>query len=936
LLGKELHSCGSHPGFAVSNQEKKETYMSKNLTRKGLALGAIVALGSSLFAGAPAFAGVLKSAEITLAPAAGTSYNTLAQSTFALTTLLDPTLDGASSQKTLSELSYLVLNSGAKAVTVAFDGAFTTDAATEVKVASADAAGDIGAYTGTITNGVASSKKAIVVTGRGNNTADASDVNNGKNTFTIGTTATDADVTVTVQAWLDDNNDGLIGAQEWTSEVRTVKFIQPANVTATTTVTSATLGTASIKGSVVVGNDINNENLPAGAVQIQFKNNGDIVPVKTGATSTEDSTDVAWDATSAALINANYTVGSVDVADAKYNDAITRVSGTAVLKPGTVIAQAYYKTSASTVVALGAASNAKSSTAGADVSVDGTDVLKVTGSANATAGADAQIRTGYQGDITFTSYVLSADSADTSTTAGKVSIVKVAGNKVKVTLTKSTDAFDAASTFTAGGVTLTATSGPVSFTALSDADGKISFTGKGTGVKGDSVVVSIAALGIAGYKTADTNTITWKDAVATSLVATDTVGASAELKTTLGGTYNVNLSLVDQFGQLFTSVRRVKIDNNGGSAIFAHYPEFVGGKVSQAIVDNSTAAGVVTVRATLQKKNASTGAWEADTAIGATNVLVVNVNAKVAASATGTASSTVAVATTQKTLVKADLRLDSNTQTATTIGYGSAATQTISGVVSDSTGAGVAGATVTVTGAGLGFVVNGNVYSVGSATIAATSTGSYSVDVYSTTAGKVSVVVASGAATKSVAIEFSGITTLDTKGTITLDVASLSQVGRAVTVTATVKDSYGNVVNTGADAIAVSVTGVGSLSVAKVETDADGKATFQFVAGANDFGDAVITAKYTNADDTVVSASKTVTVGITDAQIDVVGKRVTAVASFSKGKTVAFYVNGEKKWSKLSASDADVVLNYNLKKGRNTVTVKISGGFVTTDIIVVK
>ena len=78
------------------------------------------------------------------------------------------------------------------------------------------------------------------------------------------------------------------------------------------------------------------------------------------------------------------------------------------------------------------------------------------------------------------------------------------------------------------------------------------------------------------------------------------------------------------------------------------------------------------------------------------------------------------------------------------------------------------------------------------------------------------------------------------------------------------------------------------------------------------------------------------TVGLTDAQIDIVGKRVTAVASFSKGKTVAFYVDGVKKWSKLSASDADVVLNYNLKKGTHTVTVKISGGLTTTERFIVK
>ena len=56
--------------------------MSKNLTRKGLAFGAVVALGSSLFAGTPASAAEL----LTLAPSAGTTYNTLSTSTFTLAT----------------------------------------------------------------------------------------------------------------------------------------------------------------------------------------------------------------------------------------------------------------------------------------------------------------------------------------------------------------------------------------------------------------------------------------------------------------------------------------------------------------------------------------------------------------------------------------------------------------------------------------------------------------------------------------------------------------------------------------------------------------------------------------------------------------------------------------------------------------------------------
>ena len=60
--------------------------MSKNLTRKGLALGAIVALGASVFAGSPAFA----ANELNVAPSAGTSYTAVAGSVFNLATTFAP------------------------------------------------------------------------------------------------------------------------------------------------------------------------------------------------------------------------------------------------------------------------------------------------------------------------------------------------------------------------------------------------------------------------------------------------------------------------------------------------------------------------------------------------------------------------------------------------------------------------------------------------------------------------------------------------------------------------------------------------------------------------------------------------------------------------------------------------------------------------------
>ena len=173
---------------------------------------------------------------------------------------------------------------------------------------------------------------------------------------------------------------------------------------------------------------------------------------------------------------------------------------------------------------------------------------------------------------------------------------------------------------------------------------------------------------------------------------------------------------------------------------------------------------------------------------------------------------------------------------------------------------------------------------------------------------------------------------------------SAAQAGRAVTVSATLTDAYGNAI--AGKTVKFAVAGVGSLSSSDAVTDASGVATVRLVSSYGEDGDSVVTVSHNggdNATDTATQTTKddftlakTITFGITDAQIDNVGKRVTAVASFSKGKTVSFYVDGVKKWSKLSASDADVVLNYNLKKGTHTVTVKISGGLTTTERFIVK
>jgi len=911
--------------------------MSKNLTRKGLALAAIAALGVSVFAGAPAFAGT-ESAKITLAPTAGTTYTSIVGAKFSLKTELDATLASSGLEnKTLSKLSYLVTNSAAAKLTYGFTGAVTSNG--QFSYDSADVATDL---TGPVNTGLGATtlqttKKFVVIGGSVTNYGGSA----AANTLTVKTTTDATDpVSVTVQAWIDDNGNGKIDTFELTSPVRTINWVQASAVTATTTITSSTIGTSTLKASVVLGNDINMANLNTGDVGVKFTKNGSTLRTWAALSGVAgDSVDVA---------DTGYITANADREVTAYTNNTGSTANGEAIGANTYVAQAYFQGNS---IKLGAASNASAPVNGS-VSADSTDALEVTASANVlrlssgTAINTTTVRSGYAGNITFTSTV-KYKSVDGLTDYSAVG----AGVTVKVTLTNS--ALASSSSFVAGGKTLTSTSGPQSFTTTTDADGKISFTGAGTGVKNDAVTVSLAVLQkTGGYTTAVTgqNTVTWLDTVLganpAGLVNTDLIGAAGltpVLKIVKGSTYTLNYVVADQFGQVVTTgTYRALITTSNGTAAFTYYATSNAGKISQAIVDNATAAGAYTVTAALSKWNATTSTW--DDAARSASVAVVT-NTDVASAVSATAASSSAVATITKTLVNADLRVDNSTNNQTLIGYAAAATHhTISGTVTQASGAVLPGAVVTVTGAGLGFVVNNGVnavYSVGSATINADASGAYNVDVYSTTAGKASVVVTSGAATKTVSIEFSGITTLDKKGTITLDVVSLSQVGRAVTVSAVVKDSLGNPVKV-AGKLTFSLTGVGSLSTsAAVDTDATGKATVQFLAGANDFGDAVITAKYTvagatTADDVVVSASKTVTVGVTDAQVDIVGKRVTAVSSFTKGRTVAFYVDGVKKWSKLSASDADVVLYYNLKAGTHTVTVKITGGFVTTEKFIVQ
>ena len=202
--------------------------MSKNLTRKGLALGAIVALASTVIAGSPAFA----AGELTVAPSAGTSLNIAAGSVFNLKTTLAAGFTPAS----YDQLKYIVKTDANSAITYGVGIAAVTAPVTVQAVSVTSA--------------------AVAATGATSTTVNY-----------LGLSATTTSVTsnVEVTAFVDANNDGALTAGEWNT-VKTVSFKKAADIVPAVALTAPATGDTSAKATVVWG-DLNVEQMSAEAVK---------------------------------------------------------------------------------------------------------------------------------------------------------------------------------------------------------------------------------------------------------------------------------------------------------------------------------------------------------------------------------------------------------------------------------------------------------------------------------------------------------------------------------------------------------------------------------------------------------------------------------------------------------------------------------------------
>ena len=205
--------------------------MSNNLTRKGLALGALIALGSSVIAGAPAQA----AQTITISPAAGTSYNTtLGGASFALTAVVG----NSTSDAAAATLKFSIANPGSN-LEVGTVG---------VAVGNTAAAAAAGAVTGT-----ASTSATIV-------TAAAAALTAGKSAaIKIAATAaaTPATINAVVTAWLDQNGNNVIDTNEDTSAPVTVAFLANSGITAVASITAPLIGDVALTASATITPELN-------------------------------------------------------------------------------------------------------------------------------------------------------------------------------------------------------------------------------------------------------------------------------------------------------------------------------------------------------------------------------------------------------------------------------------------------------------------------------------------------------------------------------------------------------------------------------------------------------------------------------------------------------------------------------------------------------
>ena len=912
--------------------------MSKNLTRKSLAFGALVALTSSVIAGAPALA----ADSVTLEPAKGTSYNIILGENFDLNSYFTSAAQqGTETQKfrivdTDKNLSIGTGNTAVDTESATFD--------TEVNAAN----DNVG------TNLVAGDGIYVV--------AGGAKVGPIKDTLRLESAAT-ATFSVTVQSWLDFDGDNLIDTGEAASTVRTIKFVKASEVTAKTTITAPMVGDTTVEVTQEF-NDINNEQLTAANTGVKVtKGNGSEL---TGTAANTLVKNVAWDATDKFLYE---TTGSLTTAFAAGDiikvqplwkaagvPAATDTIGSAVY--ATVAKRTIQTVSADIVrgaTATSTAANVGASTATATVNRNKEFKFKITAKDDAVtpkgiAGLAVKITvlTGYYADPTATTAATGAVTLGSAT----------ADKKVIVNGTTYTDAAKLPGTSTTY----------AKIAATTDADGVA------------TVTIQTANFAVGDHVSALFEVENFTKRVSVRSVdptySAYITNAEAGVGTTDGAAAALNIAVVDQFGGVPADgtydARAVWVSNGqvtASTAASSTTKAVVAGKATLSILDNGTGVGtnVYSIRAS---KLADGGGYASDITIDGN----FEVNIKAAADLVpGKITSTGTYDSTTKIYAN-DGPTSLNLETAAThdgrLVLGDAPTFTnsiaLSGVVSTSNLTPIEGAALTISGAGLQFKKNSSspaIYGKDSLTVYTDASGNWAIDVASNKAGKQTLTLTSGSVSQTVTVTFK-VAAAETGTALTVDAPAYVLPGRTVTLTATLADKFGNGVDTDANmssgssvsrTVSVSWAGPGLVSgTLPTAFDANGKLTVKVLLGASETGSGVFTVSYDRNNDgdytdvaaTVASPdivkSATVQVGaapVAGATAAIAGstKRFFVSVSGNTGaKNVVVKVAGKTFKTLKGSTAAKKTYVVAAPKGSHKVTVFVGGKLIATKTISVK
>jgi hypothetical protein len=857
--------------------------MTKNMTRKGLAIGASAALLSASFiVTAPAVA----AESLSLAPSAGTSYKVLTTTEFELTT----GFTGSESSGAVGTLKYLVSNpSGA---TMAFD----------VTAAGVDTGTTTDIVEGTTSTNAAATAASVVVTD------DSVDALGSRSGLAVAITpVADTSASITVQAFLDLDGSNSINGSEATSPARTIEFTDHAAVTGSATLDTAVVGAFSLSATAALpGINMSQLDVEVNAEDVRiefFKNNVSVVSTNDTADAGTGTGFTALGAkTAAERTNPVAGAWSISLAELRATLAVdaNTAGGPDTVFDGTAnVSGAVY--SAKIRLYDGSAWQTVANSVGAATPSSGqvSALSGITESASASTDGADNVRTG-------------AGSFAAKTTATVNGTFAKSGNPVTFTVSEAgANTVASAASIIAGGKTLTnsnlATVQSVKVEVLTDADGIASLTLDYSGIAtGNTFTVSATALNTGA--TVATPAIITYTAVASDVEVVKSNVTAGKLQTVVASTFAASWTLADSFGQVPIGTYRLVLTEDSSSANYAQTLAFVNGVVSFTQIENSSVANTYILNADVQQQNADL-TWDATPTSGNS---ALNGDINVNTYATDPTVSSIAVSASNTGIgAAADLalELDATYTGDKDLQANSVAFPTLTDVttltytVTSSTGEALVGESITLSAAGLQFAAaSDKVFGVGSVSGTTDASGQFVAKVYSNFAGSQTVTATSGAVTKTQELVFAQAKD-DTGTVLALSAPTYAEKGSTFKVIATLTDKYGNLVTTSSTAtnfvdgttaptFAMTYTGPGLIVGNLPGVTVNGLASFSVLLGSNDTGDIGVTVSY-DADGTatafdVVAAAASVILGAEP----VVSTGVVNAGSFNG--YVAVYAKGHK------------------------------------------